>query len=42
MRPEIASAQRGFGLVAAFDDPEGNPFEVVELKYEFGGGGERA
>jgi predicted enzyme related to lactoylglutathione lyase len=33
----------GFGRVATFLDPEGNPFEVVELSYRFGtGGAERA
>lgn len=26
----------GFGRVAAYEDPEGNPFEIVELDYEFG------
>jgi catechol 2,3-dioxygenase-like lactoylglutathione lyase family enzyme len=25
----------GFGVVAAFRDPDGNPFEVVELRYQF-------
>lgn len=25
----------GFGIVASFSDPEGNPFEIVELAYEF-------
>lgn len=25
----------GFGRVAAYQDPEGNPFEVVELRHEF-------
>jgi predicted enzyme related to lactoylglutathione lyase len=25
----------GFGLVASFTDPEGNPFELVELSYDF-------
>lgn len=25
----------GFGLMASYQDPEGNLFEVVELKYEF-------
>jgi predicted enzyme related to lactoylglutathione lyase len=29
----------GFGLVASFTDPDGNQFEVVELRYEFGGDG---
>jgi predicted enzyme related to lactoylglutathione lyase len=29
----------GFGMVASFTDPDGNQFEVVELAYEFGGGG---
>jgi predicted enzyme related to lactoylglutathione lyase len=29
----------GFGRVATFLDPEGNPFEVVELSYRFGAGG---
>jgi predicted enzyme related to lactoylglutathione lyase len=29
----------GFGLVAAFRDPDGNPFEVVELAYRFGADG---
>jgi predicted enzyme related to lactoylglutathione lyase len=29
----------GFGLVASFTDPEGNQFELVELTYEFKGGG---
>lgn len=29
----------GFGVVASFTDPEGNPFELVELTYEFGSGG---
>lgn len=26
----------GFGPVAAFEDPDGNGFEVVELRYSFG------
>ena len=26
----------GFGMVASYEDPEGNPFEVVELSYDFG------
>ena len=26
----------GFGPVAAFEDPDGNGFEVVELRYDFG------
>jgi hypothetical protein len=26
----------GFGPVACYADPEGNLFEIVELKYEFG------
>lgn len=25
----------GFGVVACYADPEGNPFEIVELDYEF-------
>lgn len=25
----------GFGMVAAFRDPEGNCFEITELRYEF-------
>jgi predicted enzyme related to lactoylglutathione lyase len=25
----------GFGIVASFSDPEGNPFEIVELAYQF-------
>lgn len=25
----------GFGIVAAYQDPEGNQFEIVELNYEF-------
>jgi predicted enzyme related to lactoylglutathione lyase len=29
----------GFGLVASFQDPEGNLFEIVELSYQFGDGG---
>lgn len=29
----------GFGSVASFADPDGNQFEVVELRYEFEGGG---
>jgi predicted enzyme related to lactoylglutathione lyase len=29
----------GFGLVASFCDPEGNPFEIVELTYHFEDGG---
>jgi predicted enzyme related to lactoylglutathione lyase len=29
----------GFGLVASFSDPEGNPFEIVELTYHFEDGG---
>ena len=34
---EVAAPHdEGFGLVAAYTDPEGNPFEVVELSYEFG------
>jgi predicted enzyme related to lactoylglutathione lyase len=28
----------GFGMVASYSDPEGNQFEVVELRYEFGDG----
>ncbi|MCW8109724.1 VOC family protein [Alteromonas ponticola] len=28
----------GFGLVASYKDPEGNPFEVVELNYAFAPG----
>jgi predicted enzyme related to lactoylglutathione lyase len=27
----------GFGLVASFRDPEGNQFEIVELRYQFEG-----
>jgi predicted enzyme related to lactoylglutathione lyase len=27
----------GFGLVTSFTDPEGNPFELVELTYDFKG-----
>ena len=30
----------GFGMVASFRDPEGNQFEIVELAYDFGGGGD--
>jgi predicted enzyme related to lactoylglutathione lyase len=30
----------GFGLVASFYDPEGNQFELVELRYSFQGGGD--
>jgi len=30
----------GFGLVASFYDPEGNQFELVELRYSFQSGGE--
>ncbi len=26
----------GFGMVALYRDPDGNPFEVVELTYDFG------
>jgi hypothetical protein len=26
----------GFGMVAAYEDPEGNPFEIIELEYDFG------
>lgn len=26
----------GFGMVATYVDPAGNPFEIVELDYEFG------
>ncbi|GMV59084.1 MAG: hypothetical protein AMXMBFR72_21840 [Betaproteobacteria bacterium] len=29
----------GFGIVASFSDPEGIPFELVELAYECGSGG---
>lgn len=29
----------GFGLVASFSDPDGNPFEIVELTYRFEDGG---
>ncbi len=29
----------GFGMVASFGDPEGNLFEIVELTYQFEGGG---
>ena len=28
----------GFGLVASFSDPDGNQFELVELRYAFQGG----
>jgi glyoxylase I family protein len=28
----------GFGVVASYEDPEGNTFEVVELAYAFEGG----
>lgn len=31
-----APHDEGFGLVASYRDPEGNPFEVVELDYAFG------
>jgi predicted enzyme related to lactoylglutathione lyase len=31
-----APHDEGFGLVAAYQDPEGNAFEIVELRYEFG------
>jgi predicted enzyme related to lactoylglutathione lyase len=27
----------GFGMVASYSDPDGNQFEIVELRYEFGG-----
>ena len=30
----------GFGTVASFTDPDGNQFEVVELRYEFGDAGQ--
>jgi predicted enzyme related to lactoylglutathione lyase len=29
----------GFGLVASYCDPDGNPFEIVELTYRFEDGG---
>jgi hypothetical protein len=25
----------GFGKVARYTDPEGNPFEIIELSYQF-------
>lgn len=31
-----APHDEGFGMVAAYEDPEGNRFEIVELEYEFG------
>ena len=31
----VAPHDEGFGLVASFEDPEGNLFELVELDYEF-------
>ena len=31
-----APHDEGFGMVASYQDPEGNQFEVVELSYEFG------
>jgi predicted enzyme related to lactoylglutathione lyase len=31
----LAPHDEGFGTVASFADPEGNPFEVVELRYQF-------
>jgi predicted enzyme related to lactoylglutathione lyase len=35
----LPAHDEGFGLVASFTDPEGNPFEVVELTYQFGADG---
>lgn len=38
---EVSSLQvlpphdQGFGMVATYQDPDGNPFEIVELSYEF-------
>lgn len=32
----------GFGMVAGFEDPDGNAFEVVELNYDFGGESDNA
>ncbi|HEX9708869.1 MAG TPA: VOC family protein [Candidatus Thermoplasmatota archaeon] len=34
-----APHDEGFGVVASFADPDGNLFEVVELRYEFGNDG---
>ena len=33
-----APHDEGFGMVASYEDPEGDQFEVVELSYEFGSG----
>ena len=35
-REVAAPHDEGFGMVATYEDPEGNQFEVVELEYEFG------
>jgi predicted enzyme related to lactoylglutathione lyase len=34
-RELAAPHDEGFGVVAAYADPEGNVFEIVELRYEF-------
>lgn len=34
-RQLAAAHDEGFGVVAAYEDPEGNSFEVVELRYDF-------
>lgn len=33
----LPAHDEGFGMVASYRDPEGNQFEVVELRYEFAG-----
>jgi predicted enzyme related to lactoylglutathione lyase len=35
----VPTHDEGFGLVASFSDPDGNPFEIVELAYRFGDAG---
>lgn len=32
----VAPHDEGFGMVAAYADPQGNHFEIVELDYDFG------
>lgn len=31
-----APHDEGFGMIASYEDPDGNQFEVVQLSYEFG------
>jgi catechol 2,3-dioxygenase-like lactoylglutathione lyase family enzyme len=36
VRPVQPPHDEGFGPVASYLDPDGNTFEIVELRYEFG------